>query len=181
MQPSVGSCLNVDPPQWLTRCDARFHDGTVRGMTVMIRRCGRVISWGMLVEVLERWDFFVADDQPSRLGTERGGLACWLAVFGFTDVVWDSYFISFAVAQHLTLWKLLDFFSMCLHSVDIRADEPDTSFHLASRIDVLGCCWSYDLQSSGWQILPSHHVSLIRHSFVCFSRDRCRNKLHQLS
>lgn len=56
----------------------------------------------------------MADDLHSQPGTGIGGLVSLLAVVGFSDVVWDSYCLSFAIDQYLASWQILDGFPYLL-------------------------------------------------------------------
>lgn len=114
MRPSVGRSLVVDLFQRLTRVMHPLQDCTVMVMQSMFRRSNRFISWWLVAEVLERWEFYVVHDQPSRISTGSGGLANWLSLVGFTHVFLVCYFLPFAISQHLASWDVLDWFPYVL-------------------------------------------------------------------
>lgn len=159
--------------------DAPFQDVTVTGMLAMFRRCGRFISWRLVAEVLERWDFFVVDDQPCWLCTGSGGLLSSLVVVGFVDVVWDSYFSSIAIAQHPASWKVLDLF-LCAVTSLYSYERNWYKFLPCFTKRCVRLFWYSGLQTSRWQILLSHNLSRFCQLLVCLSRQRCHDKFYQL-
>lgn len=79
-------------------------------MMVMFHRCSWFTSLHLVTEVLERWTFLTVYEHPSSICLRNDGLVDRLEIFRFTEIVWDSYFLTFEIDQHLDSWQVPDRF-----------------------------------------------------------------------
>lgn len=125
------------PPTLTSSIDAQWKYGTVQ------RACQTCSALRLIADVLELWNLIAVEDQHSRICISNDGCDDSLTVVGFTDVFRNSYFLTFAIEQHLDAGQMLDRFKyVFIRFVSLRKNliQVFTLFRV-SMSSILSILW----------------------------------------